>query len=139
MVSLFDFLTEQRAAIVAAWAAEKAAAGPPGDAARLHAQAAGAYEGLVLSLRDLTGDVYRTYVDQVVKPRLRAGATVADLHASAEPLVILIHAAIEQHVADPAERAVLHEQLNARMRRAYGLWDLIAAQIALEQVPKREA
>jgi hypothetical protein len=75
----------------------------------------------------------------VVKPRLRAGATVADLHASAEPLVILIHAAIEQHVADPAERAVLHEQLNARMRRAYGLWDLIAAQIALEQVPKREA
>ena len=140
MVSLFDFLTAHRDAVVAAWATERqAAAGPTGDPARLQAQVAQAYDGLVLSLRDLTGDVYRTYVDQVVKPRLRAGATVADLHASAEPLVRLIHAAIEQHLVDPAERAHLHEQLNTRMRRTYGVWDLIAAQIALEQYPKREA
>lgn len=137
MVSLFEFLTAHRDSIVAAWATDKIAQADRGaDSARLRGQAAGAYDGLVLSLRDLTGEVYRTYIDQVVKPRLRGGATVADLYASAEPLAILIHTAIEQHIAAPLERHHLHDQLDARLRSAYALWDMIAAQIALERYQK---
>jgi hypothetical protein len=139
MPTLFDFLTTHREAIVAAWAADKIAqAGATGDPALLQQQAARAYDGLVMSLRDLSGEVYRTYVDQVVKPRLRAGTTVAALHASIDPLVALIQAAINQHIPDPAERRALHEQLATRLRRTYGLWDMLAAQITLEQYPKRE-
>jgi hypothetical protein len=140
MPTLFDFLTTHREAIVAAWATDKIAqAGESGDAALLRQQAARAYDGLVMSLRDLTGEVYRTYVDQVVKPRLRAGTTVAALHASMDPLVALIQATIEQTIHEPAERRALHEQLTTRLRRTYGLWDMIAAQVALEQYPKRDA
>ena len=114
-----------------AWAADKIAhAGAGGDGALLRQQAARAYDGLVMSLRDLTGEVYRTYIDQVVKPRLRAGTTVADLHASMDPLAALIHAALDHDLPDPAERRTLHEQLDARLRRTYGLWDMIAAQVS---------
>ncbi len=140
MISLFDFLTVHHDAIIADWAAEKLShAGPTGDAARLQRQATMAYEGLVMSLRDLTGEVYRTYVDQVVKPRLRAGTTVADLHASMDPLAVLIHAAIDRDITDPTDRQYLHDQLDTRLRRTYGMWDMIAAQVALDQYPKRDA
>ncbi len=140
MISLFDFLTAHRDVIVADWAADKLAhAGSPGDAARLQGQSAVAYDGLVMSLRDLTGEVYRTYVDQVVKPRLRAGTTVADLHTSIDPLTALIHAAIDRDVPATPDRQTLHAQLETRLHRTYGLWDMIAAQVALEQYPKRDA
>ena len=138
MISLFDFLTAHRDAIIADWAADKIAqAGADGDRPLQRQQAARAYDGLVMSLRDLTGEVYRTYVDQVVKPRLRAGTTVADLHASIDPLAVLIHAALHD-LPDPADRRALHDQFDARLRRTYGMWDMIAAQVALEQYPKRE-
>jgi hypothetical protein len=140
MPTLFDFLTTHREAIVAAWAADKIAqAGATGDAALLQQQAARAYDGLVMSLRDLTGEVYRTYIDQVVKPRLRAGTTVAALHASIDPLVALIQAALDHNIPEPAERRALQEQLATRLRRTYALWDMIAAQVALEQYPKGDA
>lgn len=133
--ALSDFLRSIREPVVAAWAAEVA---PPGaNPAPVRSRLEPIYDGLVERMQDTSGALHQQYMEQVIKPRLRAGLTVEDLQAGAAPLVRLIQAAIDAEIADATVRHYLYEQLATRVRSARAAWNLAAAQVVMEAMSRR--
>ena len=132
---LSDFLRSIREPVVTAWAAEVA---PPGtNPAPVRARLGPVYDGLVERMQDTSGALHQQYMQDVIKPRLRAGLTVEDLQAGAAPLVRLIHAAIDAEIPDAGGRHYLYEQLAIRVRSARAAWNLAAAQVVMEGMSNR--
>ena len=133
MIALCDFLAIERDSLVAAWADQTMpaeGAGMPRD--QWHDATERVYDGLVHLLYDGSLATQRQYVQDVIKPRLRAGLGVADLRGGMAVLDRLISAEIDRQVADPADRAQLHTQWARDMESLGALWDMAARQVAEE-------
>src|SRR5262249_23228085 len=118
--TLFEFLTQAREPLIAAWTAQLLA--PDRDPAQVQAAATRGFDGFVHSLADPRGEVFHAYIERVIKPWLRAGTPITDLQAGAEALARVVHAHIDATMHDRADRFHLHHQLQSRLRETYAAW-----------------